>query len=80
MSTYTLNCLGHFQCGYDLNAICYRCDHVARLDLPTLAAEHGVELNMDAYAERLRCSSCGARQCGIMKIWHGGRDFSRIWL
>ena len=80
MSTHILNRLGHFYGSYDLNAICYRCDHTTPLDVSSLVEEFGDDLDMDRFGRQLRCSVCGGGDCGIMKVWHGGRDFSKIWL
>lgn len=50
---------------YALHAWCRQCDHRMMLDVRTLAAIAGWEIEIEALRWRLRCTNCGKQDCVI---------------
>jgi hypothetical protein len=52
-----------------LFASCPRCHHTHALDLDALRTRYGARLSLRRLSNMLRCTRCGARDCGVMQVF-----------
>lgn len=51
---------------HTVTAVCAPCNHHEILDLQALREKYGPDMRLRRIALRLRCTKCGARDCGVI--------------
>lgn len=59
---------------YHLHGVCHQCRDMRPLCLASLLRRLGAAMPLAALGAKLRCGSCGSRDCGLRIIWSGARS------